>query len=274
MTTKQRAGEDERTGVQSAETGLRVLTAFIGAEPMPMLKTVAERAGMHPAKVHRYLVSLCRFGYVQQDADSGRYRLGEGALQLGYAAMNSIDVLGVARPILQELSHSHRHSAALALWGPGGATVAFQALHPAPITLSARLGSVLPMLTSSTGRTFGAWLPRGATQSFVREELLAFRKHPVARCPTSLDEVDALFDEVRRRGLERVTGQLNPAVCAMSAPVLDGVGQIAAVVSMLGPLGQFDTHWNGSIAKALRASAAAMSKSLGWSKSPPESRVD
>lgn len=270
-TTKRTTGEDERTGVQSAETGLRVLTAFIGAEPMPMLKTIAERADMHPAKVHRYLVSLCRFGFVQQDAVSGRYRLGEGALQLGYAAMNSIDVLAIARPVLQELSQVHRYSTALALWGPAGATIALQALYPAPITLSARVGSVLPLLNSSTGRTFGAWLPREVTEPLVREELNFFRQHPVAHCPRSDDEVDALFDEVRRRGLERVTGQLNPAVHAMSAPAFDGVGQISAVVSMLGPLGQFDTSWNGPIAKALRVSSAAISKSLGWSKTLPES---
>src|SRR5688500_13606489 len=74
-------------GVQTVKTVVDVLTAFVGAEATPMLKTVAERAGMHPAKVHRYLVSLCKTGHVHQEPGSGRYRLGPSTLRLGYAAM-------------------------------------------------------------------------------------------------------------------------------------------------------------------------------------------
>src|SRR5271170_7861312 len=71
---------DGSHGVQSAETVLDVLSAFVGAPPMPMLKHLAERTGMHPAKVHRYLVSLVRRGYVEQDETTSRYRLGPASL--------------------------------------------------------------------------------------------------------------------------------------------------------------------------------------------------
>jgi len=57
-------------GVQTVKTVVDVLTAFVGAEATPMLKTLAERAGMHPAKVHRYLVSLCKTGHVHQEPGS------------------------------------------------------------------------------------------------------------------------------------------------------------------------------------------------------------
>src|SRR5882757_4012204 len=80
-------------GVQSAETLLTVLSAFVGAEPTPMLKTLAERT-----KVHRYVVSLTRAGYVEQDEMTSRYRLGPASLRLAFAAMNSIDIIRVARP--------------------------------------------------------------------------------------------------------------------------------------------------------------------------------
>ena len=40
LTSKGEDPGDQRAGVQSVETGLTVLSAFIGAEPMPMLKTI------------------------------------------------------------------------------------------------------------------------------------------------------------------------------------------------------------------------------------------
>lgn len=265
MATKVPSSEDERAGVQAMETGLQVLNAFVGAEPAPMLKTLAERAGMHPAKVHRYLVSLSRWGYVEQDAASGRYRLGPSALEIGYAAMRAIDVIELARPVVQALVRQHCHSGALAMWRPHGPIAVLQESYPAPITMSIQLGSVLPMLTSSTGRTFGAWLPREEVDRLVRNELVALRKRNLPGTPGTIEEVETMFEEIRHRGLARVAGQLNPAVNAMSAPVFDGRGRITAVLSLLGPASVFDSSWNGPIGESLRASARNLSQSLGWS---------
>src|SRR5690242_12954732 len=101
MPEKKPVERDGSGGVQTVETVLNVLNAFIGAEPTPMLKSIGERAGMHPAKVHRYLVSFSKHGYVRQDTASGRYRLGPSTLLLGYAALNAIPVVPIARPVLK-----------------------------------------------------------------------------------------------------------------------------------------------------------------------------
>src|SRR4051812_11003640 len=90
----------EPGGVQSLETGLRVLSAFMELDPLPMLKEIAEKSGMPPAKAHRYLASFCRSGYVERDPQSGRYRLGSLALRLGLRAMNGLDILRVAGPLI------------------------------------------------------------------------------------------------------------------------------------------------------------------------------
>src|SRR5882757_1720987 len=117
-------------GVQSAETLLTVLSAFVGAEPTPMLKTLAERTEMHPAKVHRYLVSLSRAGYVEQDEMTSRYRLGPAALRLAFAAMNSIDVIRVARPLMADFCNRLQNTVVLAVWNTGGPTIAARETLP------------------------------------------------------------------------------------------------------------------------------------------------
>ena len=60
-----------------------------------------------------------------------------------------------------------------------------------------------------------------------------------------------------------MAGLLNPAVHALSAPVFDGAGNIAAVLSMFGPIGAFDSNWAGPIAKALAGAAQTLSRALG-----------
>ncbi|HBH33486.1 MAG TPA: IclR family transcriptional regulator, partial [Psychrobacter sp.] len=64
-----------QSGVQSLEVGLTVLDVLIEQNEPMMLKEIAHAVDMHPAKVHRYLVSLIRKNYAKQIED-GRSELG------------------------------------------------------------------------------------------------------------------------------------------------------------------------------------------------------
>lgn len=251
-------------GVQSAETVLTVLSAFIGAEPMPMLKTIAERTNMHPAKVHRYLVSLCRTAYVEQDEASGRYRLGPASLRLAFASLSAIDSIRVARPLMADFCRRLGYTVVLAVWKAGGPMIAIKETSPGLLTITATEGYSLPVLRSSIGNAFGAWLPPEKTRELVEAELKEFQQHPVAGCPSTKDEVAALFADVRKRGLARTTGQLNSSTHSFAAPVFDAGGEITAVLCVVGSAGQFDSKWSSPLAVTLLECAGELSARLGY----------
>jgi DNA-binding IclR family transcriptional regulator len=239
---------------------LEVLSAFVGAAPMPMLKTLAERTGMHPAKVHRYLVSLVRRGYVEQDEATSRYRLGPASLRLSFATMNAIDAIRVARPLLANFCNRIQHTVVLALWNASGPTIAARETLPGLLAMTATEGYTLPLLRSSIGNVFGAYLPRAKTDSLIRAELAL----GPAEAQKSMQEVEALFDDTRRRGIARTTGQLSLGSHSFAVPVFDAPGEIAAVLCALGPAGIFDSSWKSPIAAQLRTCAGEISQSLGF----------
>jgi DNA-binding IclR family transcriptional regulator len=259
-------GDEESGGVQAVDTALRVLSALADMGPPLMLKTVAERADMPPPKAHRYLVSFCRGGLAERDPVSGGYRLGPLAVRLGLAALRHVQVVKVAAQALAELRDEVGHTAGLAVWGAAGPTfVRFEETMDALI-ISGRPGSVMPVLTSSTGRVFGAYLPRVMTEPLLRKEL-AGEPHPGAS-PANLQgmttqAMEALFEEVRRRGLAQVRGELNPGLHGLSAPVFDHAGAIAGVITVMGPAGVIDVSYDGSVARALRRRAREVSERMG-----------
>jgi DNA-binding IclR family transcriptional regulator len=72
--------ESPQQGIQSIEVDAQVLRALEGGRGPMALSEVARNCAMHPAKVHRYLVSLVRAGLASQDARTGRYDLGPAVL--------------------------------------------------------------------------------------------------------------------------------------------------------------------------------------------------
>lgn len=258
--------EEESGGVQSVDTALRVLSALIDMGPPLMLKTVAERAGMPPPKAHRYLVSFCRGGLAERDPASGGYRLGPLAVRLGLAALRHLHVINVGAQALGELRDELGYTVGLAIWGAAGPTfVRFEESNDALI-ISGRPGSVMPLLSSSTGRVFGAYLPRSITAPFLRKEL-AGKPHPGASPSTApritKEQMEALFQRVREHGLAQVRGDLNPGLHGLSAPVFDHAGAVAGVITVMGAAGAIDIELDGAVAKALRTRARQVSQKMG-----------
>lgn len=259
-------GEDESGGVQAVDTAIRVLSALAEMGPPLPLKTVAERADMPPPKAHRYLVSFCRGGLAERDPVSGGYRLGPLAVRLGLAALRHLNVVSVAARTLAELRDELGFTVGLAVWGAAGPTfVRFEETNDALI-ISGRPGSVMPMLTSSTGRVFGAYLPSILTEPLIRKEM-AGKPHPGASPAgarkMSRDEVEALFAQVRSQQMAQVRGDLNPGLHGLSAPLFDHAGAVVGVLTVMGSAGLIDTSLDGTVAIALRKRAQEVSRRLG-----------
>ena len=253
----------DRRGVRSVEIAARLLREIAAAGGPMALKDLAAAAGMAPSKAHRYLVSLIRGGLVARDPAGGGYDFGPTTLELGLAALNRLDVIGLASAALGDLVRRVGETGLIAVWGNRGPTIVRWAEGARPVTVNVRVGSVMPLLSSATGRVFAAWLPGDVIAPHVRDELSRPAAAPGA--PRDRDEVARLLAEVRRRGLGRVEGDLLPGVAALGAPVFDHTGGLVAVLTLLGAEGSFDADPAGALAGALRAAARALSARLGYS---------
>ncbi|KMZ12117.1 Transcriptional regulator, IclR family [Candidatus Burkholderia humilis] len=249
------AEEKTRSGIQSIEVGFRLLDVLTNEPRAMMLRDLAQRAGMSPAKTHRYLVSFLRLGVAAQDRVSRRYELGGFALQMGLARLARVDGVKLARIALAELRDCMDITVGIAVWGNQGPTVVHWMESTYPAKASLKLGDVMPLLSSATGLLFAAYLPRSKMQPMLERELAASRK--------MLADVEPLFDQVREHGAACVEGMLLPTIHAFCTPVFDSTGELALGLIALGHEGGFDMRWGGEIDSALRECARGLSYELG-----------
>lgn len=252
-----------RAGIQSVEVGFALLDGLTRSRGPLMLKDVAAAAGMSAAKAHRYLVSFQRLGLVTQDPRTTRYDLGPAALKLGLASLARLDAVRLARERMPALMESIGHTLALAVWGNHGPTIVHWEESPQAVTANLRLGDVMPLLSSATGRCFAAYLPPEVVAPLLQEELARGAALHRTDLPTSPAAVEALLAEVRAQGAARVVDTLLPGIVAFCAPVFDAGGHLALGITTLGSVATFDPQWNGAIDTPLRAAAAQLSRDLG-----------
>jgi DNA-binding IclR family transcriptional regulator len=262
-------------GIQSVEVGGQLLLALAHQGRPMALKDLAREAGMAPAKAHPYLVSFGKLGLVEQDDASGRYGLGPLALQLGLISLQQFDPVRLATPLLPALALEIGHTVALAVWGNRGPTIVRVEEAPSAVHVNMRHGTVMSLRGTASGRLFAAYLPRAKVLMALAAEPAQDHAAAPGKPPrrSAQGRLDAAFEselaEVRKQGLSRTVGGAVPGVSAMAAPVFDDHAQLVLSLTAIGPSATFETQLERPLAKALRRTAAALSRQLGAHPAPP-----
>lgn len=209
-------------GVQSLEIGLSVLDVLIDYNEPMMLKDVAQAMQMHPAKCHRYLVSLIRKNYARQLSD-GRYGLGDrvhtmGALgALGHSGFNQNNILERLTYIANEIKDALNCGVQIAKWFSEGPII-IQSVEPdSAISIITRIGSRMPLTTSATGHLFASYQPDSVIKPLVIAEWQAKQEPAITEKWQHFNQLRA---KVRTQGYATVTGDMLMGVNAITIPII------------------------------------------------------
>ena len=203
-------------GVQSLEIGLSVLDVLIDHNEPMMLKDIAQAIQMHPAKCHRYLVSLIRKSYARQLSD-GRYGLGDRVNALGHTGFNQNNILERLTHIANEIKDTLNCGVQIAKWFSEGPII-IQSVEPdSPISIITRIGSRMPLTTSATGQLFASYQPDAVIQPLVIAEWRIEDKAVIAEKWQHFNQLQA---KIRTQGYATVSGDMLMGINAITIPVI------------------------------------------------------
>lgn len=237
----------ERKGVQSVERAFDILRVVESATGPVGVADIAQALESSPSKVHHYLVSLVRCGALRQTG-RGAYDLGATSLGLGLSALSRLDAVDRTCEAAEALRDGIGEAVFVAVWGNRGPTIIRYFEGFRPLTVEARAGLVLPIVTSATGRVFLAWGKDSQVAPLIEENDL---------------DLEDLRARTRSSGVGHVDGDLLPRIASVSAPVFAYGTDLSLAMTVLGWSGDFDSAPDGQTAEALKATCAKLSEVFG-----------
>lgn len=256
-------------GIQSVVIGFRILDCLAQARTPLGLKELGQAVGMPSSKLRFYLVSFLELGLVVQHGDYGRYDLGPAALKLGLSALEKIDVVRLVSREMPGLAEQLGYTVSLSVWGSHGPTIVDRVDGRNRTVLEIRVGSVLPLLNSATGRVYAAFMPRAATTAMLRKEMREWEAQQLAAFAGG--DLPMFLQSIRSARFAQAAGTLLAGFTAIASPVLDRAGQPVAVLSVVGAIGKMSDAPGQTPAQALVALTTRLSRQIGW-RGPDEAQ--
>jgi DNA-binding IclR family transcriptional regulator len=241
--------------IEASNRAVAILDALADAGEVGT-NELARRTGLPASTVSRQLGTLASNGLVEQDAESGRYRLGIHVVRLANAVLARLDVRRVARPHLEELVRVTGETATLHVPGEEDAVTVDFVPSAHFIQHVTQLGRPSIAHATSAGKVMLAFTDR----PLPRPPLRAYTPHTI----TSGKELAAEITRVRARGYADAFEEREPGLAAVAAPVWSSTGVLAAIVALQGPTARFGRAEVDAAIAPLLERTRAISLGLGW----------
>jgi IclR family transcriptional regulator, pca regulon regulatory protein len=216
---------------QSIERGLAILSSFRPNRPLMGVSELSREVGLGRSTTHRYVATLSALGYLEQDPPSRKYRLGPKVIDLGFSAINSMELRAISQPYLQRLSDETGYTANMAILDDTD-IIYIERCRSAKkglsdVELDLHVGSRLPAYCTSMGKVLLAHLADEDRDD--RLDRSPLKRHG----PNTVTDRTLLIEElerVRATGIAINNEEIAFGIRAIAVPVRGRSGNVVASV--------------------------------------------
>jgi DNA-binding IclR family transcriptional regulator len=251
-----------RDGLSVVEKAALILQRFLDERSAALgFNEILAGIPLSKATAHRLLTDLTEQGFLSQDSQRDRYRLGPLLLSAGLLAQNAAGIADTALPRMQKLRDRFGETIVLSeLHGDSVVPVRrLDGLHE--MRMNQELGRRYPAFAGATGQVLLAHTPESDLEAYLRRVNL---EELTAATYTDVDELREILDLIRTAGVGISRGQRVAEAIAIAAPVFAEDGRLVAALTISGLASRWDHDRLFEAAIAVKEAADEVSRQLGY----------
>lgn len=225
------------------------------------LTDIAAGLSLSKSTVLRLIAPLREVRLVDQEPETGRYRLGPQNALLGQVYLERLDVRRIASPLLHQLAQDVGETVHLVTFDPPEIVYIDKVESAQPVRMHSRIGNRQPSYSTATGKAFLAHSSEAVIEKVIAAGM-------PARTPNTITTAERLHAElraIRERGYAVDDIENEPEIRCVAAPIHDHGGAVTTAVSVSGPASRITPERVPEIGALLRAATTAITATLGGS---------
>ena len=252
--------EPERMRLSSVANAIRLTKAFSEHEYEMGISALAARLGLAKSTVHRLATTLVEYDMLEQNRETGKYRLGLALFELGTLVRRKMDVTTEAQGEIHALADSSGETVQLAILDHH--TVLYIRIRESrqAVRLSSGLGSRAPAHCTGVGKALLSFQGPEVVQQVIDNGLKRHTENTI----TEPERLRAELATIRARGYAIDDEELEVGLRCVAAPIRDHSGRVVAAISVAAPVQRMSKKQVQATIPSVAAAAESISRRLGY----------
>lgn len=205
--------------IQSVENALDLLEIMCKLEGNVRISQLSEQLGMNKTSIFRLLATFENRGYVEKELNSGKYRLGLSAYEMGQKLLSHMVLLRKAKPAIEKLARSCNEAIYLAVPQNNEILLLDMVDTTQQVKIVPLLGNRYPISGPSAGRI-----------------ILAHSNSHLKSCSTSsLSGLETELPSIHKQGYSCDFGQFGEGIASAAVPLFEEQGNVVGSLCLIGP---------------------------------------
>lgn len=217
--------------VQSIDRALNIIKIVSSRKDGIGVTELAEMLGLNKSSIFRILATLAAHGFIEQNPETKKYKLGYMYLELSTKLLESIDIRKEAVPFLRELEEISNEVIHLVIYSQKEAVYIEKLEGNETLRMHSQVGKRAPMHCTSAGKVILANIPRSEAIEIIHQKGLPMHTEKTIINEQELLENLAMINQ-HGYGIEREENE--PGITCIAAPIFNHRGEVAGAVSISG----------------------------------------
>jgi IclR family acetate operon transcriptional repressor len=239
--------------VRAVDRAIDILQCFLPDKPWMSVLEIQKKVPLSRPTLYRLLQTLAVKGLVRAEGEPRRFALDYGIGRLARSWIAGIDVIELARPILERLRTETGETSALFVRRGNLRQCVLELTSSHVLAISRGVGETDHVLRGASGKAILAFMGKN-------DAALVMRTLPKA---INAKQLSADLARVRRDGLAISRGEVFVGAIAIAAPYFDHTDRVVGSVGVFGPQARLDGTWVTKTTASVAKSAVQLSAALG-----------
>lgn len=232
------------------------------------LTDIARLCGLDKATTRRLLVELEKHGFVEQDQETRKYRIGSAPVRLARIRESRYPLLRVAVPFVKALVEATEETVHLSEFAGGRLATIHVEDSPRAHRVIVEIGTYLPFHATASGLAFLAFSAQNRIDAALAQPLETFTGHTV----TDGAALRRMLKDTVERGYSIGDQGMEVGVVSTAAPILSPAGKPIGTITIAAPLARANDATLARFGAAVTDAAKRISEKYYGAQRPQGTR--
>jgi IclR family transcriptional regulator, KDG regulon repressor len=247
--------------IKSVHKAIQILVLFSLSSPLLGITEISRALKLKKPTVQGLVRTLLKEGFLQQDRETRKYRLGLKIYELGIILAGNLEINQKASMPAHELAKKTEQLVHIAIPDQDSCIITLDAYPRSQPFLSRSFGPRSPLYCTALGKAILAFSDQRDIKSYMKgAKLIPYTSNTIVEKNRLLTELE----ETRRRGysLNQEEHLLNRA--AIGAPIFERGGRLSAAISLVGDPIHIMGEKMDALATEVMTTAMEISRNMGF----------